>query len=99
MCYFLTDLPEPNWPDVIYLDPMYPSRDKSALVKKDMQILHQLVGHDATGAELLSIAVQRAKKRVVVKRPKGAPLLNTLKPVAEVVSKNTRYDIYAPLKN
>lgn len=96
---FLTDLPEPNWPDVIYLDPMYPSRDKSALVKKDMQILHQLVGHDATGAELLSIAVQRAKKRVVVKRPKGAPLLNTLKPVAEVVSKNTRYDIYAPLKN
>ena len=96
---FLTDLPEPDWPDVIYLDPMYPSRDKSALVKKDMQILHQLVGHDTTGTALLSIAVQRAKKRVVVKRPKGAPLLNTLKPVAEVVSKNTRYDIYAPLKN
>lgn len=97
--HFLTDLPEANWPDVVYMDPMYPSRDKTALVKKDMQILHQLVGHDATGADLLTIAVQRAKKRVVVKRPKGAPLLNTLKPVAEVASKNTRYDIYAPLKS
>lgn len=96
---FLRDLSEPDWPDVIYLDPMYPSRDKTALVKKDMQILHQLVGHDATGAELLTIAVQRAKKRIVVKRPKGAPLLNTLKPVADIASKNTRYDIYAPLKS
>lgn len=95
---YLTALPEADWPDVIYLDPMYPSRDKSALVKKDMQILHQLVGKDETGEALLTIALQRAKKRIVVKRPKGAPLLNTVKPVAEVASKNTRYDIYAPIK-
>ena len=95
---YLTSLDEANRPDVIYLDPMYPSRDKSALVKKDMQLLHQLVGHDQTGEALLTIALQRANKRIVVKRPKGAPLLSTKKPVAEVVSKNTRYDIYAPVK-
>ncbi|WP_266278018.1 class I SAM-dependent methyltransferase [Methylophaga sp. OBS3] len=95
---YLTSLDETNWPDVIYLDPMYPSRDKSALVKKDMQLLHQLVGHDQTGEALLTIALQRANKRVVVKRPKGAPLLSTKKPVAEVASKNTRYDIYAPVR-
>lgn len=95
---YLTALSETNWPDVIYLDPMYPSRDKSALVKKDMQILHQLVGNDETGEALLCVALQRAKKRIVVKRPKGAPLLNAVKPVAEVASKNTRYDIYAPIR-
>lgn len=95
---YLTALLEADWPDVIYLDPMYPSRDKTALVKKEMQILHQLVGNDQTGAALLDIALQRAKKRVVVKRPKGAPLLNAKKPVAEVASKNTRYDLYAPIK-
>lgn len=96
---YLTSLDKTNWPDVIYLDPMYPGRDKSALVKKDMQLLHQLVGHDQTGEALLNIALQRANKRVVVKRPKGAPLLSAKKPVAEVVSKNTRYDIYAPVKS
>ncbi len=95
---YLMALPEANWPDVVYLDPMYPSRYKSALVKKDMQLLHQLVGNDETGEALLAMSLQRTKKRIVVKRPKGAPLLNAVKPVAEVASKNTRYDIYAPIK-
>lgn len=94
---YLTALPADSWPDVIYLDPMYPGRDKAALVKKDMQILHQLVGSDQTGSALLTVGQQRAKKRIVVKRPKGAPLLNDIKPVANIASKNTRYDIYAPL--
>jgi 16S rRNA (guanine1516-N2)-methyltransferase len=93
---YLTVMPTTAWPDVIYLDPMYPSREKSALVKKDMQLLHQLVGSDQTGAALLDISLQRATKRVVVKRPKGAPLLSSQKPVAEITSKNTRYDIYTP---
>jgi 16S rRNA (guanine1516-N2)-methyltransferase len=81
-------------PDVIYLDPMYPSRDKSALVKKDMQLLHKLAGEDISGAELLKLAKQTAKKRVVVKRPKGAPYLGDDITHTNVQSKNTRYDIY-----
>jgi 16S rRNA (guanine1516-N2)-methyltransferase len=80
--------------EVIYLDPMYPSRDKSALVKKEMQLLHQLVGIDENGAALLDIARQKAKKRVVVKRPKGADFLGGMPTSSQVSSKNTRYDIY-----
>lgn len=80
--------------EVIYLDPMYPSRDKSALVKKEMQLLHQLVGADTNGKELLEIARQKATKRVVVKRPKGAEYLGEQKPSASVQSKNTRFDLY-----
>ncbi len=33
-------------PDVVYLDPMYPHRDKSALVKKEMRVFQTLVGAD-----------------------------------------------------
>lgn len=80
--------------DVIYLDPMYPGRDKSALVKKEMQLLHQLVGVDIDSGELLDIARTHAGKRVVVKRPKGAPFVGEQKPAASVQSKNTRFDIY-----
>lgn len=80
--------------DVIYLDPMYPSREKSALVKKEMQLLHQLVGADTDSAELLAAARQKAQKRVVVKRPKGADYVGGEKPAASVESKNTRFDLY-----
>jgi hypothetical protein len=49
----------PRWtpsvrPEVVYVDPMFPPRTKTALVKKEMQLLHQLLGsngHQATGAE------------------------------------------------
>jgi 16S rRNA (guanine1516-N2)-methyltransferase len=81
-------------PDVIYLDPMYPSRDKSALVKKEMQLLHQLVGMDSDADELLAAARKLAQKRVVVKRPKSAPNLADKAPSAVIASKNTRYDLY-----
>jgi len=80
--------------DVIYMDPMYPSRDKSALVKKDMQLLHQLIGADEQSGELLTKARLKAAKRVVVKRPKGAEYVADLKPSVSIESKNTRYDIY-----
>lgn len=80
--------------DVIYLDPMYPSREKSALVKKEMQLLHQLVGADTNSGELLAVSRQKALKRVVVKRPKGADFVGNQKPAASIESKNTRYDLY-----
>jgi len=94
---YLTTLETQDWPDVIYMDPMYPSRDKSALVKKDMQLLHQLVGPDTDSEHLLSIARQRAKKRVVVKRPKSAGFIAEQKPSVSIESKNTRYDVYVCL--
>lgn len=81
-------------PDVIYIDPMYPERKKSALVKKDMQILQRLHGQDDNIAELLENALLYAKKRVVVKRPINAETLSTRTPNTCIKSKKTRYDIY-----
>ncbi len=80
--------------DVIYLDPMYPEKNKKTSPKKEMQLLQALVGADKDSAKLLSIALQIATKRVVVKRPKNAPYINNHKPHAEITSPNTRYDIY-----
>jgi len=92
--HYLHSLTPKQFPDVVYMDPMYPSRDKSALVKKDMQLLHQLVGADNDSATLLVAAKAIAKKRVVVKRPKGADFVGQQKPATSIESKNTRYDIY-----
>ncbi len=81
-------------PDVIYIDPMYPERKKSALVKKDMQVLQRLHGQDDDAGSLLDNALLFAKKRVVVKRPAHAEILNVKKPNTCIKSKKTRYDIY-----
>lgn len=91
---FLTALDPTQHPDVIYLDPMYPDREKAALVKKDMQLLHQLVGEDTQSTALLRVALQKACKRVVVKRPKNAGFVAGHRPNVSISSKNTRYDIY-----
>jgi len=81
-------------PDVIYMDPMYPSREKSALVKKDMRLLHKLAGPDTDSEQLLTVAREVALKRVVIKRPKSAPFVGDQKPATSIESKNTRYDVY-----
>jgi 16S rRNA (guanine1516-N2)-methyltransferase len=81
-------------PDVIYIDPMYPARKKSALVKKEMQILQKLHGSDNDASKLLNNALLFAKKRVVVKRPVHAETLNKKAPNTCIKSKKTRYDIY-----
>lgn len=80
--------------DVIYLDPMFPSRKKSALVKKEMRLFKLLAGDDPDADSLLKNALQSCVKRVVVKRPKGAPLLANKKPSHEIVAKKFRYDVY-----
>jgi len=82
--------------DVVYMDPMYPEKKKSALVKKDMQILQKLLGHSTENqiADLLETALKFAKQRVVVKRPKGADNIRGIKPTMSLNSKKTRYDIY-----
>ncbi len=81
-------------PDVVYLDPMYPHRQKSALVKKEMPILQTLVGNDKDSDNLLIPAMTIAKRRVVVKRPNYAPPLAAISPQAMIKTKNHRFDIY-----
>lgn len=80
--------------DVAYLDPMYPARSKSALVKKEMRAFHDLVGQDDDADSLLHLARVHNVRRIVVKRPINASPLAELKPDTIISSKNTRYDIY-----
>lgn len=80
--------------DVIYLDPMFSDVDKRAKVKKDMQMLHELIGENEDADLLLPLALSKAKKRVVVKRHKTSPFLNNQKPSHQIIGKSTRYDVY-----
>lgn len=89
---YLQDLAPEDYPDVIYIDPMHPLRQKSALVKKDMQALQQLLGVDKDAQGLVEIALLRVLKRVVVKWPQHLPPI--LAPTAEILGKVVRFDLY-----
>lgn len=80
--------------DVVYLDPMYPHKQKSALVKKEMRVFQHLVGADLDADSLFAPARALAKKRVVVKRPDYAPFIAEQKPDFSQTTKNHRFDIY-----
>jgi len=84
----------PFEPEVIYLDPMFPHKEKSALVKKDMRILQDVVGQDDDADGLLNTALTIATNRVVVKRPAYADFLAGLKPNTSIKTKKHRFDIY-----
>ncbi|SEI42842.1 16S rRNA (guanine1516-N2)-methyltransferase [Azotobacter beijerinckii] len=82
-------------PQVIHLDPMFPHRDKSALVKKEMRLFRPLVGDDPDAPALLAAALALASHRVVVKRPRKASCIEGAKPGYSLDGKSSRYDIYA----
>ncbi|MFT4902303.1 MAG: 16S rRNA (guanine1516-N2)-methyltransferase [Lentimonas sp.] len=92
--HYMSDYPETDLPDVIYLDPMFPDRGKRAMVKKEMRVFHQLVGGDMDSDRLLESALSLARHRVVVKRPRHAPRLNGLAPSHVLEGKRNRYDVY-----
>lgn len=80
-------------PEVIYYDPMYPAKNKTALPSKEMQILREINGVNEEDVEILKKAMALGVKRVVVKRPlKAKPILE--KPKFQLSSKLVRYDIY-----
>lgn len=81
--------------DIVYLDPMFPHRDKSALVKKEMQVFRTIVGDDEDSGQLLSVALERARYRVVVKRPRKAPVIEGPEPTTRIEGKSSRYDVYS----
>jgi 16S rRNA (guanine1516-N2)-methyltransferase len=92
---YLQSLTKLEYPDVIYMDPMHPVRQKSSKVKKEMQILQQLYGEDADAKVLLEQAITCARQRVVVKWPQSlAPLLT---PHYSIAGKTVRFDVYRSL--
>lgn len=88
--------------DVVYLDPMFPERKKTAAVKKEMQLLQSLLENTPADesssaleeSELLGQARRASLFRTVVKRPRHAPPLAGEKPGYSLEGKSTRYDIY-----
>ncbi len=80
--------------DVVFLDPMFPAREKSAQVKKEMRAFHDVVGSDDDADSLLAPALLLAQKRVVVKRPGYADWLAGQEPTMAVTGKNNRFDVY-----
>lgn len=83
------------WPQVIYLDPMFPEREKSAAVKKDMQLFHRLHGLHAQEIDnLFSWALDHAEQKVVIKRPVRSKIVNNLKPTYQITGKACRFDVY-----
>jgi 16S rRNA (guanine1516-N2)-methyltransferase len=84
--------------NAIYLDPMFPHKKKSALVKKEMRLFQQLLGHDPDADALLAPAIALASHRVVVKRPNSAPVLAEKEPSMAIESKKHRFDVYLSQK-
>jgi 16S rRNA (guanine1516-N2)-methyltransferase len=81
-------------PDVVYLDPMFPVRNKSAKVKKDIALLHELLGAEQDLPSLLRAAQTVAKYRVVLKRPEGKLPVELPEPAFVVAGKTASFAVY-----
>ena len=81
---------------MVYLDPMFPARNKSARAKKEMFVLQQYLGlvqpDRQTG--MLRKALEVAGRRVVVKRPRLGEPLDQLSPTYALSGTSSRYDVY-----
>ena len=86
---------EPH-PDVVYLDPMFPARQKSAAVKKKFQLIHHLEAPCQNEGALLAAAISACPRKVVVKRPAKGPHLAGVKPSHSLAGKAVRYDVIIP---
>ncbi len=82
-------------PMVVYYDPMFPKKQKSAEVKKNMQIFHMIVGEDTDTLEYANSLLRIAKHHLVVKRPVSSPPLELkVRRSSFVGAKQCRYDSY-----
>lgn len=83
-------------PDVVYLDPMFPARTKSAAVKKKFQLLHHLERPCEEEEALVAAALAACPRKVVIKRPAKGAQLAGMKPSYSVAGKAVRYDVLVP---
>ena len=89
-------LEDPTVYDVVYFDPMFPPRRKSALPGKRMQYLSSLLGDsEAFDMDLIQKAQLRARSRVVLKRRLKDPVEQ--QPDWTLRGRSIRYDVYRGL--
>ena len=82
-------------PEVIMIDTMYKERKKTALVKNNMRLVREIVGPDSDYIELLEVALNCAKNRVVLKQPRYAEPIKDIKKCShQILGKTIRYDIF-----
>lgn len=95
---FMAELAEADRPEVVYLDPMFPERRKSAAVKKEMQYMQALLGEHEVEQDihlLFAAAMKCALRRVVIKRPTHAgSVVEAPKPNHTFEGKTIRFDVY-----
>lgn len=83
--------------DVIYLDPMFPERQKSSLINKKLQLIQKMEAPCSEEDELFDAAIKAGPSKIIVKRPLKAPYLAGRKPNYSLEGKAIRYDCYALL--
>jgi len=82
-------------PQVVLVDPMHPPRKNTALVKKEMRLIREVVGVDEDAEELMRVAISSARNRVVLKWPQRADAMALLpRPSYQIAGKSTRYDVF-----
>ncbi len=81
-------------PDVILLDPMFPERQKSALVKKKLQMIQKLEQPCTDEREILLTAMRASPKKLIIKRPPKGPYLAGIKPDHSIEGKAVRFDCF-----
>jgi 16S rRNA (guanine1516-N2)-methyltransferase len=79
-------------PDIVFLDPMFPQRTKSALIKKKFQLLQRLESPCSDEHELLNAAIACNPRRIVIKRPSKGPFLADRRPDYSINGSTVRYD-------
>jgi 16S rRNA (guanine1516-N2)-methyltransferase len=83
---------------VILVDPMHPPRHNSALVKKELRQVRDIVGTDDDALALMLVALECARNRVVLKWPQKADAMAGLPaPSHRITGKSTRYDVFMTL--
>ncbi|MDT6939531.1 class I SAM-dependent methyltransferase [Brucella pseudogrignonensis] len=86
-------------PQVVLVDPMHPPRGNSALVKKEMRQIREIVGTDPDSEKLMHVALEHAQNRVVLKWPlRAEPMAGIRKPSHQILGKSTRYDVFVKAK-
>ena len=82
-------------PEVIMIDTMYKDRKKRALVKNNMRLVREIVGPDSDYVELIKVALDCAKNRVVLKQPRYADPIKEIKKCShQILGKSIRYDVF-----
>ena len=84
--------------DVIYLDPMFPGRQKSGLINKQLQLIQKLEPPCSKETALFDAAMAAQPSKIIVKRPLKSPYLDERVPSYSLKGKAIRYDCYSPYK-